>query len=95
METPKPYNDIKQGNTIYRVFDADTDPNELVWHRDRRNRRIEILECDNWYMQYDNQLPKIMKVGDFILIESNKYHRVLKGNGALKIKITEYGRTTK
>jgi hypothetical protein len=41
-------------------------PNEddLVWHRDKENRMIEVLEGENWEIQYEDELPILMFVGD-------------------------------
>jgi quercetin dioxygenase-like cupin family protein len=38
----------------------------------------------------DNHLPITLKEGDVITIPKGEYHRVLKGNGDLIVKIKEY-----
>ena len=71
-----------------RTFDENVDDEELKWHRDRENRLVEILESDNWYLQMDNELPIKLIVGGKYFIPEGVYHRVIKGNSILKVKIT-------
>jgi quercetin dioxygenase-like cupin family protein len=85
----KPYNQIKKGNTILRTFSPSVQNEELVWHRDKRDRVVEVLEGKNWKVQLDNQLPRELKVGDVFEIKAETYHRILKGTTPLKVKIRE------
>jgi len=84
----KPYKDsqISEKSKI-RIFESDIDSGELHWHRDRENRVIEVLEGNGWLLQLDNQLPVSMKVGEKYFIPEGVYHRTIKGNRDLKIKI--------
>ena len=66
-----------------RTFSEDTDSGDLMWHRDRENRLVEILESNGWKYQSDNNLPIEMKKGDKIFIPEGLYHRVIKGSGDL------------
>ena len=75
-------------NIRIRTFDENVDDEELKWHRDRENRLVEILESDNWYLQMDNELPIKLIVGEKYFIPEGVYHRVIKGNSNLKVKIT-------
>lgn len=84
-----PYTDNTNGHTIIRTFDSDISVDELVWHRDRRDRRVEILESNGWKFQYDNELPFDLKKGDVVEIQKNYYHRILKGDGKLVLRIIE------
>jgi quercetin dioxygenase-like cupin family protein len=72
-----------------RTFSKDVDPMELVWHQDKEDRHIEILEGKGWSIQMDNQLPLDVRKGDRISITEGRIHRVLKGETDLKIKINE------
>ena len=60
---------------------------ELVWHQDKEDREIEVLEGEGWMFQRDNELPLELKKGDRIFIKELEIHRVLKGTTDLKIKI--------
>ena len=79
----KPYKDSYN----IRVFPKDVNPEELIWHRDKEDRRIEVLEGEGWRIQKDNMLPRMMKQGETIFIKEGEIHRVLKGTTDLKIKI--------
>lgn len=88
-----PYTDNQITDDIrVRVFDTDIDEDELVWHRDKRNRVVEILDGEGWMFQFEDGIPFPMKKGDKLEITKEQYHRVIKGDTPLKIKITEYGR---
>lgn len=86
----KPYTQIKNGKSIIREFNAETiSPHELVWHRDKRDRKVEILSGKGWKFQIDNELPVDLSVGDTIYIHKEVFHRIIKGVDTLKIKIVE------
>jgi quercetin dioxygenase-like cupin family protein len=70
-----------------RTFSKDVDPMELVWHQDKEDRHIEVLDGKGWSIQMDNQLPLALSKGDRIFITEGQVHRVLKGTTDLKIKI--------
>lgn len=85
----KPYIDSEiTKNSKIRVFNSDVDSGELHWHRDRETRLIEVIEGDGWKLQLDDKLPIKMGIGGKYLIPEGIYHRTIKGNGDLKIKIT-------
>jgi quercetin dioxygenase-like cupin family protein len=85
----KPYTQNKKGNEIIREFSTKVNSMELVWHRDLKNRTIEVLAGEGWLLQLDNQLPTEIKKGDMFEIKSGVYHRIKKGKTNLKIKIRE------
>tara|TARA_Y100000114_G_scaffold12993_1_gene10470 strand:+ start:146 stop:394 length:249 start_codon:yes stop_codon:yes gene_type:complete len=70
-----------------RTFSKDVDPMELVWHQDKEDREIEILEGRGWELQMDNELPFDLIKGDRIFITEGRIHRILKGTTDLKIRI--------
>jgi hypothetical protein len=83
-----PYNEVSKGNNTYiREFSTDTDSSELIWHRDKEDREVTILEGNGWKFQRDNELPFILKKGDTIYIKKNEYHRIIKGDTDLKISL--------
>ena len=69
------------------MFSKDVDPMELVWHQDKEDREIEVLEGKGWKVQLDNKLPFELVKGDRIFITEGRIHRILKGETDLKIKI--------
>lgn len=83
-----PYNEVSKGNNTYiREFSTDTDSSELVWHRDKEDREVTILEGKGWKFQRDNELPITLNEGDTIYIKKNEYHRIIKGDTDLKISL--------
>ena len=87
----KPYRDIEVGeNYVIREFNQNIDPIELLWHRDNEDRMIEVLECgEGWGFQFDDGLPFDLEPSTSIFILRHDWHRVIKGNSLLKIKIEE------
>lgn len=73
-----------------RTFDESVDIHELVWHRDREDRRVTVLESTGWKFQRDNELPRPMVPGQVLFIPEGQWHRVVKGRGPLKIKVEKF-----
>lgn len=76
-----------QDNLYFREFEESVDADDLEWHRDREDRIVEIIGKTDWQLQMDNELPKVMTGKLFIPKEI--WHRVIKGTGELKVKITK------
>ena len=76
-----------QDNLYLREFEESVDTDDLEWHRDRENRIVEIIGETDWELQMDNQLPQRMT--GKIFIPKEVWHRVIKGNSDLKVKITK------
>ena len=70
-----------------REFSADVDEMELIWHEDREDRIVSVVEGNGWKFQFDEELPIEMKDGIDITIPKGVIHRVIKGKGPLKIKV--------
>jgi quercetin dioxygenase-like cupin family protein len=85
----RPYQEVIQDNTKIRKFSLDIDLNELMWHRDEKDRYVTILEGKDWEFQLDNELPLELKKGDCIFIPKQTYHRIIKGTTDLIIQIQE------
>lgn len=85
----KPYKQVIHNNKILREFAHDTDSHELVWHRDKKDRIVRVLEGNGWKFQLDNMLPILLHEGQEIFIPKETFHRVIKGTNTLKIEITE------
>jgi hypothetical protein len=83
-----PYSQIRKNNLIVRTFSQDIDEEELVWHRDREDRQVTVLEETDWQFQFDNELPQVLK--NTIFIPKNTYHRLIKGTGELNVHIIEF-----
>lgn len=87
----KPYNEEKdEFGVIKRTFYETTDSDEFVWHRDKKDRLVTPINETDWSIQFDNELPKKMVVGETIEIPKESFHRVIKGSGDLIIEIEEF-----
>jgi len=85
-----PYEDvILEDGAIIRTFAEGLNEEELVWHRDKNDREIAVLSGNGWQLQMDNKLPEELKSGRLYYINKEEYHRLIKGNGTLKLKIWE------
>lgn len=76
-------------NTILRVFSEGVDASELVWHRDRNDRLVEVVEGEGWKIQLENDIPREMTAGSRFFVPAGEYHRVIKGRGDLRVRIFE------
>lgn len=84
-----PFTEMSLGNNQYiREFGTDVDTHELEWHIDREDRTVEVIENNDWQFQLDNNLPILLE--ETIFIPKETYHRVIKGTGNLKVKITKH-----
>jgi hypothetical protein len=84
------YTDNQLGiNTFIRVFSEDTDPAELIWHRDISDREILVLGGIGWKIQMDNILPEDLIQNKTYFVPKMIFHRIWKGTGDLKVQITE------
>lgn len=84
----RPYTDDTTSEDTIRTFDESIDPIELMWHRDLKDRTVTATHSTDWKVQLDNELPTVIK--DSIFIPKLAWHRVIKGTGALTVKITEH-----
>ena len=73
-----------------RTFPKDVDEMDLIWHADKENRIITVLEGNGWKFQFDEELPIKMRKGKSISILKDRLHRVIKGNGILKINLQKH-----
>ena len=85
----KPYIQVEEEGYIVRQFKETVLDEELVWHRDKKSRTIEVLQGEGWKFQYDNQVPFEIKKGDSFFVEALQYHRLIKGTSDLILKISE------
>lgn len=83
----KPYTDFFCKDYFYRTFKEDTDPKFLVWHRDSCNRIVKVYTGRGWKIQFDDELPIELKINEEFEIPKYRYHRLIKGEGELLLKI--------
>lgn len=84
----KPYTEKKISKSVFiREFKQNTNSDEFIWHKDKEDRIVEPINETDWLYQIDNELPKSIKGKIFIPKET--YHRIIKGSGDLKIKLSK------
>jgi hypothetical protein len=83
----KPYKETENGNIVRRTFSHDIPESELVWHRDHEDRVVLPLNENDWMVQFDNELPTKLTVGEEYFIPKDTFHRVIKGSGELQVEI--------
>jgi len=83
--TDLPFKEEYINGFYYRTFNENVNDLELVWHQDREDRLIDVIENNGWKFQFDNELPILLN--DKIYIPKYTYHRIIKGTGKLILKI--------
>ena len=76
-------------NKFQRIFRQHTEESELVWHRDEKTRRILVLQGSGWELQMDNKHPFDLLEGHSYTIDKMEYHRIIKGDSTLVLRIIE------
>jgi hypothetical protein len=90
----KPYTEMSfdkfDPNHVIRIFSENINEDELVWHRDKEDRMIYVLEGIGWMLQLDNEEPVELEKGKgYYFIPKMVYHRIIKGEGSLTLEIEE------
>jgi hypothetical protein len=89
----KPFEDFEKDiikKSFKRIFKQDVENKQLIWHKDRKDRTVKVIYGTGWKLQYDNELPTELEVGQNYCIKKEQFHRLHKGNGELKLEIKEY-----
>ena len=81
-----PFEEIQYSDKRIRIFKFDTISEELKWHCDDEDRYVELIEESNWEFQFDDDLP--IKFPKRLIIPRMMWHRVIKGEGDLRISIS-------
>jgi len=76
-------------NSFRREFSKDVETTELIWHRDKKDRKINIIEGVGWMIQFDNAMPVELIKGTELIVPKMVYHRLWRGTTNLKIDIQE------
>jgi len=76
-------------NLKSRIISESRASEELTWHRDANHRVVRVLEGRGWSFQRDDQIPFRISPGDTIKVRAGEWHRVIPGQGDLKLIIKE------
>ena len=85
----KPYIDEQCCGFFLRTFSGNISIEELIWHRDRKDRSVTVIVGSGWKLQMDNEIPVDLLPRRTYNIPKETFHRLLKGNGSLLLKIIE------
>ena len=89
----KPFDDFEKSiykNVFTRVFKENVKKEQLIWHKDRKDRVVKVIYGTGWKLQMDNELPFELQIGQNYYIKKENFHRLHKGNSELKLEIKEY-----
>lgn len=89
MHTPHPYSESRKGSRILREFRGDVESRDLIWHQDKSDRRVTVIEGRGWRLQMQDGLPFTLIEGNTYDIPARTWHRLIKGQGGLRVKILE------
>lgn len=76
-------------NNVRREFSKDVETTELIWHRDKKDRTINIIAGSGWMIQFDNALPVELTPGKELVVPKMVFHRLWRGTNNLVIDILE------
>lgn len=82
-----PFREMNLNNVRIRTFEKDASIEELIWHRDAKDRIIKVIEGKGWYLQFDDELPFALHGGDILKIPKEKWHRVMRKNNCEKLTV--------
>ena len=85
----KPYQDYYDNGSTIRTFDSNVENEELVWHRDKKDREVTVLDGIGWKIQFEDKLPVDLKRGKLYNVKAMEYTRLIKGNKGLTLRIWE------
>ena len=78
-------------NRVLREFSKDLSSEKLNWHRDKEDREVMLVEGDGWYIQMENELPRLMQKESLFKIPKEIWHRIINKNGTkLIINVRKY-----
>lgn len=76
---------------VQRTFNGELDEEELVWHRDKEDREVTLIEGEDWYIQLDNELPRLLSKDTSHNIPKSTWHRIINKNRCnLVINVRKY-----
>lgn len=82
-----PFKELLKDGFNIRTFSSDLSEMELKWHFDEQDRIVVCEHETDWLFQMDNELPINIEKNTPIFIPEGVYHRIIKGNGDLVVKV--------
>lgn len=84
-----PFDEVNESGVKKRTFKNNINEEELKWHFDQQDRKVKVVKSNGWEIQMDNEIPRKLNEGDTLFIPKGVYHRIIKGNGELIVRIKE------
>ena len=76
---------------VQRDFMSTLIEEDLNWHMDEEDRDVFVVEGDGWYLQIENELPRLMQKESIFKIPKETWHRIINKNGTkLIINVRKY-----
>lgn len=90
MTYKRPYHDYILSDALkIRTFDPLSGIEKFIWHKDKSDRKVLIIDGNGWKFQFDDELPFCINKNDIITIPKKTYHRLIPGTSTLVIAIEE------
>ena len=85
------YEQVVTDRVSIRFFDKNVPEEDLVWHRDREDRDVSLFcwEAAGWKLQFENKLPEPIVAGLNYRIPKMTFHRLIKGEGSIALRINK------
>jgi len=83
ISSGRPY--VDKGD--FRSFSSEVTSKDLVWHQDRQDRKVTVVEGEGWQFQFNGSLPIELRENRTIMIPKEMYHRLIKGKTDLVLRI--------
>lgn len=91
MVMGRPYREVRiSESSMLREFSRDVPAAELEWHMDHRDRKVTVVHDGGWLLQLQEGLPFRLLPGHTYVIPRESWHRVIRGQGDLRILIEEF-----
>ena len=76
---------------VKRIFNRNLNSKQLIWHRDKEDREIKLISGQEWYIQFENELPVLLEDTKTFKIKKNTWHRIInKSKCDLEILLRKY-----
>ena len=81
-----PFSEAKSNRFTFRKFSEDVKQKDLVWHRDKEDRKVSGVTGEA-YIQFEDTLPIKLEQNCAQLIKAGRVHRLIKNQEEIIIKI--------
>ena len=76
-------------DSFIRKFSSRIENDELYWHKDKRDRIVEVISGSGWMYQEENKIPVELTPGLTFSVKKETWHRIIRGSDDLSVFIKE------